>query len=377
MLPITLVLLALLVAACETQGGNASATDRGVWGPGQAWRIVEEARIGGADGAASGTFGSVLDVALDPMGRAWIADAQQKQLLVFDTRGKHVRTIGAQGGGPREFAAIAGMDFAPDGKLWVLDSGNARFAVYDTAGKLVRTQPRLSMIAMAPWSGGFDSAGRLYDLGMRATDGRPPAMVILRSEPSQLPDTFPLPEFKGEYFEVRGGTASNRTVVRLLVPFSGVQTWALDPDGYVWIANTAEYRIERHRFSGGVDRVVEREVERVPVTREDRARLMDETEFFTRQGGKIDLSRIPDHQPALSGFVFDETGHLWVSPVLEAAEGGALDVFAPSGSYLGRVPLPGGRISVRAIRGNQVAGVAKDSLGVESVILMRIVKPAG
>jgi 6-bladed beta-propeller len=371
----SLVLLGLVAAACGN-GGKAPAADRAAWSAGQAWRTVEEARIGGADGAGA-ALGSVVDVALDPMGRVWIADAQQKQLLVFDAQGRHVRTIGAPGGGPREFAAIAGMDWAPDGTLWVLDGGNARFAVYDTAGALVRTQPRGSNVTVTPWPGGFDRAGRLYDMGVRARPGGPLSMVVLRSALGQPPDTLPLPELEVEFFEVRGGAAGNRTVTRLAVPYSGVQLWSFDPEGNVWIANTAEYRIESHAFGGGAGRVVERDVERVPVTREDRARVVEENQGFIRQGGKIDLSRLPAHHPALRGFVLDDTGHLWVSPVLAAAEGDALDVFAPDGGYLGRVPLPGSRMSVRAIRGNQMAVVAKDSLDTESVVLLRIVKPAG
>lgn len=367
------ILLALLAAGCGGAGGKAG--DGGAWDPGQGWRVEEEARIGSVDGEGPDALGSVVDVALDPMGRAWIADGQRKQLLVYDAQGRHVRTIGAPGAGPREFGAIAGMAWAPDGSLWVLDGGNARFAVYDTTGTLVRTQPNGSTITMTPWPGGFDRAGRLYDVGVQTRTGAPPAMVLVRSAPRQAPETFAFPEFEGEFFEVSGGSSANRTVTRIAVPFTGVPVWAIDPDGYVWIANTAEYRIERHGFGGGTDRVVEREVDPIPVTREDRARVMEENEFFTRQGGRIDLSRIPDHKPALNEFAFDDAGHLWVSPVLGAGEAPALDVFTPAGGYLGRVQLPAGKMSVKTIRGDRMAVVAKDSLDVESVVLLRIVKP--
>jgi hypothetical protein len=146
----------------------------------------------------------------------------------------------------------------------------------------------------------------------------------------------------------------------------------------VWVANTADYRIERHRFGGGVALAAERKIPAVPVTADDRKSIMDDNDAFLRQGGKIDMSRIPDNKPALNSFMFDDTGHLWSSPVTSEREGRALDVFEVSGKFLGRVPLPTGvRSRPRLIRGDRMVVVARDSLDVESVILLRIVKPAG
>lgn len=369
-----LLVLTILAAACGGPGDGPRTGSQAAWGPGQAWRVVPEAQVGASAGTDTVTLGRVVGVAIDPMRRVWIADAHRKQLLVFDAKGNHVRTIGSQGGGPGEFAEIAGMAWHPDGSLWVLDSGNARFSVYDTAGVPVRTEPRASTVKMSPWGGGFDTAGRLYDLGVQIEPDGTPAMSVLRSRRGERPGVLVLPAFKGDFFVA--GASSGKTVTRLSVPYSPVQKWALAPDGHVWVASTAEYRIERHRFDGGVDHVVEKEIERVPVTREDRARVADENTAFTRAGGEIDLSRIPDHKPALAGFVVDDEGRLWVSPVLSAAEGTAVDVFGRDGGYLGRVPLPGRGMTIRAIRGDQLVAVAKDSLDVESVALFRIEKPA-
>jgi sugar lactone lactonase YvrE len=376
--PTALLIFALVGSACDA-GKEGPASHRGAWSTGQEWRVVEEARIGSVDGDETETFGSVVDVALDATGRVWIADGQRNRLVVFDQRGKHVRSVGAKGGGPREFAGIAGMDWAPDGRLWVLDGGNARFAIYDTTGKLVRTKPRVSVITSSPWPGGFDKAGRLYDIGVVIRPDASFHHVVLRSDSTlQRPDTFPLPEFKDEAFEVRRGDARNGTVHRLVIPFSGSQIWNFDPEGYVWVANTANYRFDRHSFGGGVERVVQREVPRVPVTRADRARIEEDARAFVKQGGKIDMSRIPSSMPALNPFVFDDTGHLWSSPVTTEKEGRALDVFELNGKFLGRVPLPTGmRSSPRAIRGDRMVVVARDSLDVENVILLRVVKPGG
>ncbi len=167
------LLLGMLAAAgCEARGlakepGMSHvlrSADGGVWTPATRWSLREELRLGSADSDGPDMFGRVVDVALDATGRVWVADGQNFQIRVFDTQGRHVRTIGRKGGGPAEFEEIDGMDLGPDGNLWVLDGGNARFAVYDTAGRLAATHPRNTGAAMVPWPGGFDARGRLYDI---------------------------------------------------------------------------------------------------------------------------------------------------------------------------------------------------------------------
>jgi hypothetical protein len=176
---------------------------QGEWG-GTPWRLVEEARIGAADGSGPDVFGSVVDVTLDPLGRAWVADGQAREIRVFGARGEHVRTIGGRGGGPAEFGAIAGMRWAGDDRLWVLDGGNARFAVYDTAGTLVETRPRTATFVTSPWPGRFDREGRLYDVdGTVAPDGSITTYVVRNASDGASRDTFPLsgdrrPPFAGE-----------------------------------------------------------------------------------------------------------------------------------------------------------------------------------
>lgn len=376
------------VAACDVAGGGGhedrSATaapsgEPGAWRAGEEWRLVEEARIGSADGDAPEVFGSVVDVALDAMGRVWVADGKQQQIRVFGPGGAHVRSIGRKGNGPREFAGIAGMDWAPDGRLWVLDGGNSRFAVYDTAGTFVETHARRSILTTTPWPGRFDVQNRLYDVtGEIAPDHSIVTAVVRSRHGAQGRDTFRLPAFQPETFRIVRGDARNRLVTEVGVPFTGTQLWQIDQHGYVWVANTARYRLERHAFAGGIERVVGRPHEPVPVSRAERDRMLENYRGFVGQGGTIDQARIPAIHPALHGFIFDDAGHVWVSPATRPSHGRVLDVFELTGRYLGRVPLPAPPISSpKTIRGNRLVVVAKDSLDVPTVLVLRIEKPGG
>ena len=294
-----IALLPLLGCGGETGGrGDDSFIVRnrppGEWGTTDKWSLAEEVRIG--DGADEGpsAFGRVVGVELDPMGRVWVADGLQHQIRVFAGDGRHVRSIGRKGAGPAEFQEIAGMDWGPDGNLWVLDAGNARFAVYDTTGKLVTTRSRTANVSLSPWTGGFDAQGRLYDLLNHRQQGQTSVTSLSRQDISSgAADTLKLPPFRQVFFgEVRRSEGTHTWVNQAPVPFTGHQVWALDPRGYVWFASTDHYRMERLSPEGAPDRVIELEVRAIPVTRQDKERMLENYTWFEKQGGKLDPSLI-------------------------------------------------------------------------------------
>ncbi|HEX6041596.1 MAG TPA: hypothetical protein VFZ20_26325, partial [Longimicrobium sp.] len=114
---LAIAVVGMLSGCAPGRDGEGQAAERGLWAPGGAWRVAEERRIGAKLEEGPTSFGDVSDVALDAMGRVWIADALQHEIRVFAPDGRHVRSIGGMGGGPAEFLGIAGMDWAPDGNL--------------------------------------------------------------------------------------------------------------------------------------------------------------------------------------------------------------------------------------------------------------------
>jgi hypothetical protein len=371
----TAAALACLSAACAGDGDGHDA-QRGTWNAGEEWRLIEQARIGSVDGAGPDVFASIVDLELDPMGRAWIADGQQNQIRVFDSAGTHVRTIGREGGGPEEFNGISGMDWSADGTLWVLDGGNRRFAVYDTAGRLITTHRRDVNVTVTPWRLGFDSRGNLYDHASVASHDDPDEKVVRFTPALQPRDTFLVPPFEPSVFEVvREQGGGNRSINRVNVPFSASRQWCIDPEGFIWVTVTDRYRLTRYRFDGTIDRIVERPVQPVPVTAEQRQKLLDHYRGFQQGGGRIDASRIPKTHPVIMHFFVADDGHLWVTPF--RGKGPLMDIFGPDSRYLGQVSLPRPLqpSPAPAVRGDRMAAVVVDGDGVESVQLLRIEKP--
>ena len=379
-LPLTRVILVIFVSVvmgCGQSESSASPTDRagaGLWKQGAEWRVTEEYRIGAKDEGGPASFGRISDVTLDALGRVWVADALQHEIRSFEADGRHVRSIGAMGGGPTEFLGVAGMDWGPDGNLWVLDGGNMRFAVYDTAGNLLATHRRNNNRVVSPWPLGFDTSGNLYDLA-DATGNR---QKIIRSDPDlQVLDTFRLPAFELPAFEVAHRQGDVTRINMVTVPFAGLQQWGVDPEGFVWVGMTNRYRIERYRFDGTVDRVIERNVTPKRVTQQQRREAITGHEDFERKGGRIDASRIPSTLPVFEDFFFDDAGNVWVMITPDRNQPKPADVFDRAGRYLGQVLLPSRLQSSPApvVRGNRMVGVVQDDDQVESVVVLRLHKP--
>ena len=80
-------------------------------------------RIGGADGEAWESFGSIDGLAFDSEGRLHVFDGTSIQIVVVDPEGGFVRMVGKKGEGPGEFSSAAGASFT------VLRSG--RVVVYE------------------------------------------------------------------------------------------------------------------------------------------------------------------------------------------------------------------------------------------------------
>jgi hypothetical protein len=354
-----------------------SNEETGTWPSGREWRLKEEIRIGSADSGGPDMFGQVVGVKVDALGRLWVADAQAGEIRVFDSSGRHVRTVGRKGGGPGEFAQLAGMDWAPDGTLWVVDGGNARYTMLDTAGHVLATHPRTAGVSVAPWPGGFDAEGRLYDLALLpVADGQMRQALVRYSGTLQPQDTLQLPQYEGDYFELVSPDGRNRQQAN--VPFSPYLVWRVDREGFVWSGITDRYRLNRARFAADTVLVMERESAPVRITRAELDAMLENYKWFTDLGGKIDQRKIPRAKPPFFSLFFDDGGRPWVIPAQAEGEQTTFDVFEPSGRYLGRVASPVKVLSAPApvVRGDYLYGLTHDDLGVSSVVRLRIERPA-
>jgi hypothetical protein len=345
--------------------------EQGAWAGASAWRAVEDLRLGSADGGGADVFAFPAALEADAAGRLYVLDAQAAQVRVFGPDGTHVRSLGRQGQGPGELSQPIGFALAPDGAVWVVDPPNRRYTVWDSTGALRESVPRQNELAMVPWPGRFDRQGRLWDVGPGGGRAGAAPTLLRRDGGAAAATAIPLPAVSPQQFTTANGPVSSTVPV----PFSPRLEWALDSDGRVWSGVTGSYRLVQWQPGGDTLRIVERAAAPVPVSDAERDSVPAQLKWFTDQGGKVDLSRVPRNKPAFASVSTDDRGWVWVRPSVPAGTSGTpLDVFDPEGRYHGRVTLP---ILVMeglpiVVRGDGIYTVTVSDAGVPQVVRYRI-----
>jgi hypothetical protein len=89
-----------------------------------------------------------------------------------------------------------------------------------------------------------------------------------------------------------------------------------------------------------------------------------------------DLSLIPETKPVFESFVVDESGYIWVARTTAGAPSvpaqRPLDIFDPEGVFLGSITMALASRPTPVIRATRIAGVVRDSLGTETVVVYRL-----
>lgn len=348
--------------------------EAGSWGPGEGWRLEEELRIGTPDGEGLNAFGDMISsLALDPLGRVWVADQQSNDVRVFEADGRPVRRVGGTGRGPGEF--LMPFRIFPDdaGRMWVADVMNARFTVLDTAGAVLEThrRPHPSGGNRPLW--GFDGEGRLLESDLRIVEGES-RESILRLDPGLAPvDTFPLPlttdprhlrEFRME-----------RGRIGIQVPYTPMGVVGVGPDHRLWTGWSDTFRLVERTLEGDTLRVVERVWTPEPVTAEHRAAALEEVAWYLEAGGELDPGEIPASLPAFRDLLVDPEGRPWVVPATgpRTAPWDRFHLFEADGRYLGEVEVDPPMAPGPVLFGDEaVWATVRDELGVLYLVRYRV-----
>lgn len=388
-----LALLALVVPACgaessadpemvvDTLAGGAvhvrHTVDLGRTG--RMLDAVEALRVGAVAAGSPDAFGRIGGLAVDSAGGVYVFDAQASELRAFAADGTHRFSFGRRGAGPGEFAAVRGIGWSPTGTLWIADFGNARYTEVTRDGSLVAVRRGPVPAWPITWAGAFGRDGSLYELARRSDD--PGRYVYVRHEVRDdalaAVDTFPLPAMDEPslFLDIPAGR------LRLPLPFAPRPSWAFGGDDGLWSATAEQYRIVRRTLAGDILLLLEAAHTPTPVTAADVAAARAELIAATAGANPddIDLSAVPATKPAHGRIRVDDRARLWVPRIPareprggEPPEPASFDVFDAAGRYLGAVTLDVRPDLALAFRGDFVAGVQRDAVDVEYVIVHRV-----
>ena len=248
-------------------------------------------------------FSAIRDVAISARGALLVADRDAPVLRAFDSSGTVAWSAGTPGQGPGEYRSVVRAVLLPGGEVAVVDFTNRRIT------RLSPPRPEVEPAAAA-----------------------------------------------------RGASV------------------AVAPDGTMaFLVNNEQYDIVREDAVGRRLPDLRRTVARVPYTAAEQQEIRDRA---AQEVGMMNAMRqragaTPSHPPpttvrtlrphALADALrYDPSGRLWVRTMRGDSTQTLFDLFAPTGAFLGTVPLPG-HIEAFALGGRYLATVAMDDAGVPRV----------
>lgn len=341
------------------------------------WQLEPIVTVGSdatTDPPAPDEFGRITSVTPGPGGNLWVADEIAHQIKEFSPDGSLLHAIGREGEGPGEFEAIYSI-------AWV---GHTLLALDFGVGRVVELSDTGAWLGMRPAPGsisGSTETMRFYGVTDTLVDewsvevtGKKATTAWIEQGPHAVEGVWPqqwLPPPATTEITCR----SRRMISFFDLPFAGQMLYRPAGGGRTWVAWSRRYRIALIDAHGDTLRVVERDRPRVAVTDTewDSARASYRS-FLKRDPGADCRStgiHRPDTRPALSNLLADPSGRLWVEAATDS--GTVWEVFDRDGVLLGA--LPGFRYVRSApptIRGDLIAWVSADTLGVERAHLARI-----
>ena len=350
-----------------------------VWSPEETWQVVEEVRIGRDTGDDALLLGSISSFDVDAQGWIYALDAQTQAIHVFDTDGILVQTVGGEGTGPGEFERANALDLSTNGQIWVMEMQKGRLTFLDASGNYL-DGARIGSTGWdyRPYPGGMDPLGR-YNAAVVVEVLDDYDLALARFDQDFVPlDTIPIPENAEphEQFEL---ITDGGGMMATSIPFRGSFVWRFSPRGHFWTLLTNKYELTEITATGTTLRRVTLDHDPIPVTPAELEEVGENLSWFTRQGGKIDWSKIPDTKPVTSSFFCDDEGNLWVRRLTDSPEdeGFLFDLFDVDGRFLGAIRLP---FSLESnpdpiVRNGLLYGITTDELGAENIVSAQILKP--
>ena len=364
-------------------------------------------RLGTMAGEDWEQFGYIRSVAFDGAGNLVLFDNLMEAQFVFvvGPDGRLVRQLGGPGEGPGEFDGAGAVAVFADGRVAVVDVGRRGYHLFAAGGEFER------LVRMAKPSG-LTITGRVAaQPGSDAVIGVPTLATAWTITAAALntPVTFPT-SHAFERTILSGEETATDTVAEAWLPpvdisgmdntdlvnlaprptselpeFSPELHWGVLPDGRVVFSDSATYAVKVAEAGAGVVRILSRPFQPEPVTggmiRAEKRRRVDRLEENAAPGANLQARRrrieeleFHTELSVIRGLATTWDGHIWV---LRRGAGplddGPIDVLTPDGRYLGSYPA--GTTALPAAFGPDglVAFVEMSELGVQTVVVKRMV----
>ncbi len=392
-----LVATLTLLAGCGGGDPSARAADR----PPEVGSLVEEVRIGSADGVDD-TLSQVGIVLPLPGGGVWFIEGSERLIRVVDAEGRLTDRVGRQGQGPGEFMIPARLGWWEGSRdtVWVTDPGTRRISLFATDGTFGRTlamnpvelNPNQTVsqimgigtgevgLGLAAYRSGVSEWGHFPLVRFELETGANPTELLTLARAATVRIRFrgevvatgahPMPDSP-----LAGVTPSGSRVV-VLERWVGedhgppeLRLTSVDLDGDTLWTRTFGYE-PRPVPEAELDSIWDARVESFRSFSTLEGRM---TEDEAEEAYRAAMVR-PRYRPPIEAVVHDATDRillLWAAGPGEASEAWLLD---PEGTPLLAIPVPAGQ-RVHAFQEDHVWLVEHDAVGIPYLIRSRFVTP--
>ena len=287
--------------------------------------LVEELRLGrepsGPETERPDVFGDIVGLAVDDLGRIYVADRHSQEIRVFGPQGDFLRRFGGRGDSPGEFQELAGVTWHRSGALLAMDIGARSVTALDSLGTVLGTaghHDETEDFGYA-WRTESDTLGFLYerDRDSPSWAGRVLKQQLLADFTLATVDTIVLPEREPHFDSL---------------PTNWRALWSVDPDGSVWHGNTNRFRFLK--VADRSDTTLSVELRRPAPRLEGRER-----DSLGAAWG-LPSNVLPRYKAVLTSFHVARDGRIWAWNPHVHQTWGRWEVFDASGYHLGQVATP-------------------------------------
>ena len=348
------------------------------------------AEIGVLSGNPDQEFGRVSDASFFSHEHILIADAQARELRLFDFSGDLLWRNGRQGAGPEEFRSFGRVQVTYGDSIRIFDRGNRRIAVLHRDKGVVRTSPFEEIGGRRPTSVAFLPGEWMVVSVSAPTDGArlSPEFTVSRDSVELV-----ITDEQGSELASLGTYLGFESVTRAIqegglfrtqhatLPISRFTEWVPIPMG-ILVGTNDHFQFQVFDRQGLLRRIFRAQGFEEPLSSE---MVQAEKEYWVQQGGGEPAAQrqaedlfspdfLPSMKPAFRGVTYDPSGLVWVGEYTTRPEMREhWFVFRETGELLGAVDLPKGAI-IHDIRGDHILLQPLHELDVPVLRVYRVIR---